>query len=550
MAGVVAVSQLNAHERGALLLAGTGILSATVAHAGMYEDSASWLPFGVGAMLVAAALAAERRRVHPLAAVAVAALILLVSAPSLASLVHVAIAVFFTLRLPRPQAWTVGAAFALWTPALRLFGPDPWAGSFPLALALAASVAYGACVGAAVRGRDATAGLLAVALASVVVERHRVVASAGLAPDDLAVIAAAMLALAVLVVPVVRPARARSAARPAAARTVVWPAIALCSIGYAAVALALILGKPYHVDAVAIVHRAAEAVVRGEHPYVVTNAEATLASFGLGPDFLTHREDGSALQSLNYPALAVLVPAPFVALGLADLRVLYAAQVLAAIAIVAWAARPAAYAVAAIVGNLVIARQNVLAGIDPLWAVLTLGAYATFQRPLLSAGLLGLACASRQPAWFFVPVYLVAVWRIGGRQEVLRRGGVVVAGALLPNLPYLVTAPAAFLGGLAAPMVEPLEPYGVGLVRIGMDGVISLLPRGVHTVLAALALLLVLVTVARTRRPVPLSAALAVVPLYVAWRSLQNYFAWTAILPLVVRDEEEPTPTSTRSSSG
>ena len=390
--------------------------------------------------------------------------------------------------------------------------------------------------GAADHGRY---GLLALAAAAglALADRHLVVASRGLAPDDIAI-------GVTIVVCLVLAARApRLAGRPLVT--------GLALAAYALVCVSLVSGTRYHSDAVANVHRAAELVLAGADPYRAIDTYESLDRFGLDRGLVTNLEDGTPLRSFNYPALAFLVPAPAVALGLADVRVLYVVLLLlatlAATACCAEAWRP--YVVASVMGNVVIARQYVLAGIDPTWAILLGASLLVLRRAgqrrssrslLLSAALLGLAAASRQPPWFVAPFVLAAVWHDHGGAAGRRYAAIALAAFLVPALPFLVTAPAAYVGGMLAPILLPLEPHGIGLVRLGAEGLLPLLPRGAYTALA-LAALLAAFLVAQRRRPVLIGLpALALAPLYLGWRALQNYFAFAGIFAvLAVADDDK-----------
>jgi len=222
-----------------------------------------------------------------------------------------ALAYVSTQRLFRPL--TV-AAFALWTPALRLFGPDPTGGLFPIALAGAAVLAL-VFLAAVLISRDAIdpeeqlrrvgLGLLSVACVACVVERHLVVASLSVAPDDV------MALVVVATLPMIAIARLRPQTRDALAT-----GLALAT--FALVGLADISGKGYHVDSVTVPHRAAELLLNGQNPYRDLDVAEAVAHFGV-PDILTtHLENGTELHSLNYPALSFLSVTPFVAAGVTD----------------------------------------------------------------------------------------------------------------------------------------------------------------------------------------------------------------------------------------
>lgn len=378
--------------------------------------------------------------------------------------------------------------------------------------------------------------VLAAAAAVALADRHLVVASRGLAPDDIAIAVTVVVCLGL----------ATRAPRLAGRPLVTGLALA----AYALVCVSLVGGTRYHSDAVANVHRAAELVLAGADPYRTIDTYESLDRFGLDRGLVTNLEDGAPLRSFNYPALAFLLPAPAVALGLADIRALYVALLLlatlAATACCAPVWRP--YVLASVIGNVVIARQYVLAGIDPTWAILLGASLLLLRRAglegssrwlLISAALLGLAAASRQPPWFATPFVLAAVWRGHGVARALRYAAAALAAFLIPALPFLVAAPADYLGGMLAPILLPLEPHGIGLVRLGADGLLPLLPRGAYTALALVTLAAAFLA-AQRRSPALIGLpAVALAPLYVGWRALQNYFAFAGTFAaLAVADDD------------
>jgi hypothetical protein len=525
--------------RAGLILAGTGVVSAATVHHAIAEGGDIVLAYGFVLYLVLILLAVPRRPVRYaslLAFAAFATMYLSAATDPRANALGLALYVFAAglacLASPVKVRSLMVAAFASWTPAIRFFSGEPFIGNYPVMDAIASVLALFFVVFILV-ARDAVAdgerlhriglGLLAVATLAQVSERHYVVASPGaIAPDDLW----ALVVVAVL--PILAFARLRGRTRDAIAT-----GVALA--GYVLVGIALIVGKGYHVDSVAVVHRAADIVVVGHDPYQELNVAEALRHFGLDPTIATHLEDGSDVTTYSYPALSFLVPAPFVALGLRDIRFLYLGEVVLFSLLlirqtrVPW--RP--LVTAAIVGNAIITRQNVLAGVDPLWAVFTLLAFLFVGRRWWSPILIGLACATRQPAWFFVPFYLVAVWRRDGRREMFRRGAIAVVAGAIPNLPFLIASPGAFLGGVLLPTLGPLEPYGVGLVRFAMDGHIPLFARGVYGTLSIIAIAVLTVFLWRWWRRLPIGALVfPTVALWFAWRSLQNYFSFAGVFAM------------------
>jgi uncharacterized membrane protein len=340
-----------------------------------------------------------------------------------------------------------------------------------------------------------------------------------------------------LVVVAVLPVLAVSRLRPST-RDALTTGLALATFVLAA--MALLLGKGYHVDAVVVPHVAAQQLLAGHNPYTTFDLPAALAQFGLDPNLVTHYEDGSVLRTLNYPAMNFLVVAPFIALGATDIRWIYLAEIIAIVLIllrkvrIPW--RP--LVCAGVVGNTVIMRQNILAGVDPTWWALLTVAWIFVESRWLSPLAVGLAVASRQPAWFAAPFYLLAIWKRNGRAEALRRAAVITAAGLAPNLPFLINNPSAFFDGVSDPMLGALAPYGVGFVRLGLDGPFPLLPRAVYGALAAISFLGLAAVLWRFWRSVPIGALIfPFVPLYLAWRSLQNYFGSIPLLAMAGDDE-------------
>jgi uncharacterized membrane protein len=165
------------------------------------------------------------------------------------------------------------------------------------------------------------------------------------------------------------------------------------------------------------------------------------------------------------------------------------------------------------------------------------------SRRVVSSILLGLAIADRQPAWFVAPFFLLAILQRYGRRPALRALAIAIATALALNAPFLIGDPARAIGGMLAPVLAPLVSGGVGLMRYGASDIGPAFPRIVYTALSlsAMAGLLVLLW----RRPRSLSGAPLVwplLPLYLAWRSNQNYFAASPLFALIADDElaDEP----------
>lgn len=523
----------GAPSAAALALTAIGVASAgSVRYAGDRDEIAFALAIALSLLVILlASLRVPARALTAIGFAAAAAVYLgaALGRGSIALALYVLAMALVLRATPAPDRALAAAVLALWTPALLLFGDV----ELPAVLAAAAALSLWTAVTLLVglrhdggRGRDVGLALLVLGAVATVADRHLVVASAGAAPDDLvALAAAAALPLALLL----RRRRVRDLVT------------GLALAAYVLAAVALLVGKPYHSDAAVAVHRAAELLLEGTNPYRSLDLVEALARFGLPETFATHLEDGTALGTLNYPALSFLAVTPLVALGLPDVRWLYLAELVALALVLLRLGGPSSGALlaATVVGNAVVTRQHLLAGVDPAWAVLLALGVALMPHRTASAALVGLAAAARQPAWFCAPFYLLVVWRERGRREAFRRAAIAGGAFALPNLPFLLASPAHYLAGVLGPLFAPLEPHGVGLVRFGMEGVLPLLPRGAYAGLAAAAFAALLVLAWR-RWPQLRSGTLALglVPLYLAWRSLQSYFGFAGLF--LALGETEP----------
>ena len=432
------------------------------------------------------------------------------------------------------------AALALWTPAYHFVAPQPPAGPLPALVGLAAIGAALTALAAlldrgtpdpAERVRRVLYALCAIAGSALVADRHLMVGSRGVAPDDAALVLLVVLAPVVALLPI------RTRVRDAAVAGLALLVLSLAG-------LAFVLGTPYHADTVAAAHHATELLLAGRPPYEAFDLQDALARFGLARELGTHLVDGSELRSLSYPSGAFLLLVPFVAIGLTDVRWVYLAVVLGlALLLVARSGLSPTVVAAALVGNLVISRQHVLAGTDPTWALLAAVAWLAPRRRWLSAIALGLAVASRQPAWLIAPFYLLDVRRREGGRETARRAAIAAAVALGLQLPFLVASPGAYLAGVLGPAIEPLAASGVGIVWLGEGGLLPWLPRAAYGALAAGAFgaLLVLLWIRwpRWRRGVRVFGLL---PLFLAWRSLASYFSFVPLFALPLAEDGQASP--------
>jgi len=154
---------------------------------------------------------------------------------------------------------------------------------------------------------------------------------------------------------------------------------------------------------------------------------------------------------------------------------------------------------------------------------------------LLGGLALGLACGTKQTAWFFVPALLGTAFARGGFGSLARVGMGTVAGFALLNLPFVVLGPGAWLHGVLAPATDGLFPLGAGPIGLITSGVLPIgavpLFWGLQLGLVALSAVL---SVRLDGRWPGIGVLVASLALFVGTRSLLEYIAGAGVLLVCV----------------
>ena len=326
----------------------------------------------------------------------------------------------------------------------------------------------------------------------------------------------------------------------------------------------LLFGKiqipPVTSDHIALTYQANQALLDGKNPYTNTNIitamkdfpdinptclrqgdfadvypypsdeqiEEALAKARANPDMLPLEFE----SKLNYPAGAFLLRTPFDAIGM-DPQIFYMLCILAMSVFIAWKAPPRLRSVAVIgcAASLLIWLSHFFGATESIYILFILLGWTLRKRPWLAAIMMGIACTSKQTAWFFIPFYLVLLLReIGWRKTMINVAiiGIVFA---LTNLPFIIADPQAWASGVLAPIIEPLYPSGIGIAAFATLSDTPA-PQIVFTVLEIAALIGTLWWYYLNCRKAPQTGLLlAIVPLFLAWRS---QFAYFIMIPLLV----------------
>jgi len=238
-----------------------------------------------------------------------------------------------------------------------------------------------------------------------------------------------------------------------------------------------------------------------------------------------------------YPAGSFLLPAPFVLIGIGDIRIVYAIFLLAGLIYAAWVIpkkkRLLFIAVAFISLEL---WNSVFSGgeMGNLCFPFLMVAWLALNRNLwLSAICMGIAVATKQTAWFFVPFYLILLFKTYGVKK-LFAGIALIAGIfVITNLPFATGNWQIWFNSVTSPMTDLMFPSGLGLITLVTSGIVKLRSSLPFTILEAISFIVAVGWYFKYCRKYPQTGPLlAVVPLFLAWRSLFPYFFYVDLISL------------------
>ncbi|MCS0602324.1 hypothetical protein NX794_14060 [Streptomyces sp. LP11] len=262
---------------------------------------------------------------------------------------------------------------------------------------------------------------------------------------------------------------------------------------------------------------------------------------------LTPTIDGGYDFTYGYPPLAPLLTVPFLWLGRGGAPATAAATAALVVGAVAlWRLLPAPWRPAATMVCLgfgflpMYARQGypAIIGMVLLLPVVVCWPRLGARGRLGAAGVaraacLGAACAAQQLPWFVAPFLLAGVYAVrrgelgarGARRVLGRIAGVAVLTWLLINTYFAVSAPGAWVRGIALPLTQGATLHGQGLMGVSLyftHGSDRLDWYGHASVLLAAALLASFTLF--VRRLGPAATVLPWCAFFVATRSQDGYF--------------------------
>lgn len=321
----------------------------------------------------------------------------------------------------------------------------------------------------------------------------------------------------------------------------------LVALQFYAIVTLLVVTQHYTSDALLFVHESASLFVSGENPYTA-DLVGGYEAFQVPYYVQTPTSSGGLITNLNYPALSFLVYAPFVALGIEDLRIISAGFLLALV-ILAYKAVPRHLRLLSVsvlfLSSFFLAFS--LSGFDVVF-IFFLAAALVLWDTNRRAGwfFFGLSAAVKQTVWFIGPFLLVYTWKEAQRRgdPEVDRWRELVAGLgwagvafAVPNLLFILQGPVAWFQGILTPfgvLGDSLVPLSQGLTIPVYTGIVHV-DGWLLRFLAASAFVGLLVlywTYFERMRDVAWLAP----PLVLAFaeRSLQNYFEMFYPIALLV----------------
>jgi hypothetical protein len=334
--------------------------------------------------------------------------------------------------------------------------------------------------------------------------------------------------------------------------------------GNFAVLLHQMEGGFHYNDSTALERQAGENLLDGKNPYAHANIVTAMLKYNGSSDRITPLRTGRLIDvfpapsetqlkeiwniaihhpsqsppeiesKVCYPAGLFLLPAPFVAAGVKDIRIVFVVFVVAGLAYATWKIPPKKRLLFIVFAAISLELWNSLAQGETGSIVfpLLLVAWVSLDRnQLLSVITMGLAVATKQTAWFFLPFYLILLWQKSGIRSFLLAMSMIAGIFLLINAYFIIMGPKLWLSSVLAPMTSPMFPNGIGIVSLVVSGFINIRSSLPFVILEAIVFIGGAFWYSLKAKKYPFAGPmLAVLPLFFAWRSLLNYFFYVQII--------------------
>ncbi len=254
----------------------------------------------------------------------------------------------------------------------------------------------------------------------------------------------------------------------------------LALIGYLATSSALyfiltrVVWVTYLTDGMVGTYMGVVKVLAFQNPYGYS-IKPFLDQFGFPLSYYTPRVDGSFEFHLNYPALNFLSLLPAYLAGLHDLRDGVLFFHLLSFLTIFGCASPGRKALS-LAPFILFTPFVAYSFTDSVWAFFLVLTVVFWNRNRsLSLLTTGLAGATKQVALIIAPFLLIRVWhesQIGRPKALAKAGMMVLAGFLVPNIPFLLASPGQWWQSTIIPYLPngvPQVPGGIGLSELLLE---------------------------------------------------------------------------------
>jgi hypothetical protein len=316
-------------------------------------------------------------------------------------------------------------------------------------------------------------------------------------------------------------------------------------------------------DATALAHQAAENFLQGKNPYAESNIVTAMHEFNVPLNKLTPLRLGTFADSFPYPtneelekleqrmaenpdeipvelesyvcypAGSFLIPALFLMMGISDMRIIYIVLMLPVLLYVILISPVRYRLLLSIIMIMSLELWNSLASGETgflIFPFLLLGWILFNKHPVASAICIGLAATIKQVTWFFIPFYLILIYRTQGVKKALRSSLIILLIFAVTNLPFIISDPQLWFDSITSPMTDKF-PLGVGIITLVTSGLINLQSSLVFTIIEGLIFIGLVIWYYRNCSAYPHTGPLlAVIPLFFAWRSIWPYFFYFDII--------------------
>ena len=321
-------------------------------------------------------------------------------------------------------------------------------------------------------------------------------------------------------------------------------------------------------DSTALTAQAVNNLLAGRNPYENSNVVTALAKYNQSSDRLTPLRTGvfakvfpyPTLQQLKdawqvaiqkpsqpapefagtycYPAGDFLLPVPFFLIGITDLRLIYLILTLLAIGYVIYLlpSRKRYLFIGAAIISLELWTSIANGDTGALVFPFLLLAWVLIRKNIwFSAVCMGIAVATKQTAWFFLPFYLIAVFKTTGVKKAGYVAAIMASIFLAANLPFAMRDYGSWLTSIITPMSNNMFPVGVGVVSLVTNGIINVNSPFIFDIVEFMVLGCGIIWYLFYFKRYPqLGPVLAIFPIFFAWRSLFGYFFYTGLIVLAM----------------